>query len=110
MSKGKSWDHGGKTRQQRGYGAEWERLRKTVLHRDKHLCQPCLAKTPQRLTPANQVDHIKAKANGGTDELDNLRAICGPCHALKTIHDQGKNPRLRNRRTFGADGWPIEEE
>lgn len=108
MTGRKTWDHGGKTRQQRGYGAKWERLRKAVLQRDRYLCQPCLEATPSRLTPATAVDHIRAKANGGTDDLDNLRSICRPCHALKTIHDQGKNPRIR-RRTIGTDGWPIEE-
>jgi 5-methylcytosine-specific restriction protein A len=102
-----AWDHGGKTRQERGYGAQWERLRKIVLQRDSYLCQPCLHSDPKRVRPAKAVDHIIAKANGGTDDLDNLRAICGPCHALKTIHDAGKNPRLR-KRAIGRDGWPLE--
>jgi 5-methylcytosine-specific restriction protein A len=106
----KAWDHGGKSRQSRGYGAAWERLRKIVLQRDSGLCQPCWNGEPRRVTRANQVDHIIAKANGGTDDLDNLNAICSPCHALKTIHDSGKNPRLRKRRAIGLSGWPIDEE
>jgi 5-methylcytosine-specific restriction protein A len=84
-------------------------LRKVVLDRDSGLCQPCWDGTPRRVTLASQVDHIVAKANGGTDDLSNLRAICGPCHALKTIHDAGRNPRLRKRPTIGLSGWPISE-
>jgi 5-methylcytosine-specific restriction endonuclease McrA len=62
------------------------------------------------LRAGTHVDHILAKANGGTDDPANLRVVCASCHALKTIHDQGKNPRLHKRRTTGLDGWPIEED
>jgi 5-methylcytosine-specific restriction enzyme A len=102
--KQRAWDHGGKSRQQRGYGAAWERLRKIVLERDHHLCQPCRERS--RVTAAQAVDHILAKANGGTDELENLRAICRACHIDKTMQDAGKR---RRKRQIGPDGWPIDE-
>lgn len=70
------------TRQQRGYGAEWDRLRLQILDRDDHLCQPCLR--VYRVTVATQVDHITPKARGGTDEPANLQAICDACHRSKT--------------------------
>lgn len=101
-----AWDHGGKTRQQRGYGAAWDKLRKIILIRDKYLCQPCLAAKPGRLTPAREVDHILSKAKGGTDDPANLRAICTPCHQAKTLADQGKTQR-KHRVAYGADGWPT---
>lgn len=101
--KRKPWDHGGKTRQQQGYGAAWDKLRKVILQRDEYLCQPC--REAGRLSLAQAVDHILAKANGGTDEPDNLRAICNPCHTEKTIRDKGQTPRIRQR--IGADGWPV---
>jgi 5-methylcytosine-specific restriction protein A len=101
----RAWDHGGRSRHERGYGTAWEKLRKVVLQRDRHLCQPCLE--AKRFTPANQVDHILAKANGGTDDPANLRAICSPCHTKKTLADQGK--QSRKRRTIDLSGWPIEE-
>lgn len=97
-----SWHHNGKSRHERGYGTAWTKLRKQILERDRHLCQPCLQQG--RATPATQVDHRIAKANGGTDDPDNLRAICGPCHLAKSLADQGK----RRPRPCGADGWPIE--
>jgi len=74
------------TRQQRGYGAAWERLRLVVLRRDAGLCQPCLS--AGRITLAVAVDHIKNKASGGTDDLTNLRAICKDCHDAKTAAER----------------------
>lgn len=71
----------GKTTE-RGYGHAWRKLRDRILRRDKGLCQPC--QKAGRLTPATEVDHIVEKAHGGTDAMDNLQAICGPCHRAKT--------------------------
>ncbi len=105
--KRRAWDHGGRTRQERGYGREWERLRKQVIERDKYLCQACLRATPQRVTQGREVDHKLAKANGGTDELDNLELLCGPCHRAKTARDNGRS--VRNRASYGLDGWPLDD-
>lgn len=66
----------------RGYGHAWRKLRLVVLERDSGLCQVCLANGVHK--SADAVDHIKNKARGGTDDLDNLRAICNDCHADKT--------------------------
>lgn len=77
--------HGGRDRHQRGYGTYWEKLRRVVLTRDSLLCQPCL--NGGRLTVASQVDHIIPKGNGGTDDVENLQAICVMCHRLKTARE-----------------------
>jgi len=90
------------SRHERGYGREWTRLRKLILERDKHLCQPCL-KT-NRVTAATQVDHITPKAKGGTDAESNLQSICTPCHDAKTITDAGGRVKVQ----IGLDGWPAE--
>jgi 5-methylcytosine-specific restriction enzyme A len=71
------------TRQQRGYGAEWDRLRLVILKRDKYLCQVCLRKGI--VTSCNIVDHIVPKAEHGTDDPGNLQSICRPCHQEKTL-------------------------
>jgi 5-methylcytosine-specific restriction enzyme A len=89
------------SRHTRGYGAAWVRLRAVILDRDLHLCQPC--RRIGRVTPATQVDHIKPKAKGGTDDSDNLQAICEPCHTAKTEADKGR-PMPRR---VGLDGYPI---
>jgi 5-methylcytosine-specific restriction enzyme A len=70
------------TRQQRGYGAKWQKLRKRILSRDNGLCQQCRRRG--RITAATHVDHIVNKARGGTDDESNLESICRTCHALKT--------------------------
>ena len=90
------------SRHKRGYGTAWDKLRKAILSRDCHLCQPC--KANGRIVPATQVDHIKPKAKGGTDEAGNLQAICAPCHQAKTIRDAGG----KVKPTIGADGWPVQ--
>lgn len=42
--RGQSWENyqQGKSRHQRGYGTKWDKLRVTILQRDKYLCQICL--------------------------------------------------------------------
>lgn len=91
------------SRHARGYGATWDKLRILILSRDCGLCQVCLA--IGRVTLATEVDHIKAKADGGTDDENNLRAICHPCHVAATCKQQGK----KRRPAIGADGWPCDE-
>lgn len=78
------------TRQERGYGAEWERLRRRILERDEGLCQPCLERG--RPTVGTQVDHILPKSRGGTDDLANLQTICLACHNAKTARES-QGPR-----------------
>ena len=55
------------------------------------------------MTPATQVDHIKPKAKGGTDDWDNLQSICDRCHDAKTKQDMGVRPAI------GLDGWPEDD-
>jgi len=62
---------------QRGYGARWQRLRPIIIARDP-VCKACGRK------PSTEVDHIKPKAAGGTDEMENLQGLCKPCHTKKT--------------------------
>ena len=85
----------------RGYGHAWVKLRERVMRRDRYLCQPCEAKG--YVTLANAVDHILPKSQGGTDDMENLQAICNECHEEKTIAESGgkRKPRI------GLDGWPV---
>ena len=78
----KAWDHGGKTRQERGYGKSWEYARKQALIRDDYLCVRC--RDEGVYTRAREVDHKLPKHLGGTDHPDNLESICTPHHKQKT--------------------------
>ena len=62
----------------RGYGHQWAKIRRMVLRR-----QPiCI--TPGCNSLATEVDHIKAKRQGGTDSMDNLQGLCKACHSRKS--------------------------
>jgi len=87
------------SRHERGYGYEWTKRRASVLLRDNYLCQPCLRQG--RPTAAREVDHITPKAQDGSDDFDNLQAICTDCHKAKT------KAETSNKAIIGVDGWPI---
>ena len=91
------------SRHARGYGWQWVKLRDRIMRRDMHLCQSCNAKG--RATPATEVHHIKAKADGGTDDPSNLTAICRECHEAATREQTGR----REIRRVGLDGYPLPE-
>lgn len=78
------------SRHERGYGSDWERKRRRILSRDKGLCQVCLALGKYR--PAQHVDHVIPKSEGGSDDDGNLQAICKICHAEKTV-DEARRAR-----------------
>jgi len=82
-------------RHQRGYGSAWDKIRLIILKRDNYLCQTC--SRSGRLSAGNTVDHIISKANGGTDEHNNLETICKPCHALKTRQEQSNTSSKVNQ-------------
>lgn len=92
-----------KTASERGYGNDWRKLRQEILLRDKGLCQECRRRG--RLTKATHVDHIKPKADGGTDDPVNLQSLCKTCHEVKTIRENGGKPKL----AAGIDGWPVSD-
>jgi 5-methylcytosine-specific restriction protein A len=92
------------SRQSRGYGADWQAIRKRILERDNYLCQCRHCKTAGRTRLATEVD----RAQGGTDDDANLQAISHDCHAIKTLEDEGK--RSRDKVGFDRDGWPIWEK
>jgi len=79
-------------RHQRGYGTAWDKLRKQILQRDAGLCQPCLR--AGRVARGTHVDHIAAKARGGSDDHSNLQTICIDCHKAKTATEGRKSPGI----------------
>jgi 5-methylcytosine-specific restriction enzyme A len=93
------------SRQSRGYGREWEKLRAIVLERDCYLCQCRYCRADGRVTVATEVDHIVPKSKGGTDDPENLQAIAHDCHVRKTTEEAGATPKPRVR--IGLDGFPI---
>jgi 5-methylcytosine-specific restriction endonuclease McrA len=57
-----------------------ERVKKQVAADQEWKCSACHSV----LTSAYQVDHITPLWRGGSNERDNLTALCPNCHAIKT--------------------------
>ncbi|MFB9248529.1 HNH endonuclease [Sphaerisporangium melleum] len=44
------------------------------------------------------MDHVKNAASGGTDEFDNLKAMCEPCHRVKSSAEGGRAKAAKQGR------------
>jgi 5-methylcytosine-specific restriction protein A len=66
----------------RGYDKRWAKIRQRILVRDLYTCQSC----GEMLGGKGElhVDHIRPRADGGTDEEWNLQTLCFRCHSRKT--------------------------
>ncbi|PHM52827.1 HNH endonuclease [Xenorhabdus sp. KK7.4] len=76
----------GRSRHERGYGSQWDKLKTRVKQRDNFLCQHCLRQG--LVVTGITVDHIQPKAHGGTDALSNLKLLCEACHRQKTATER----------------------
>ena len=73
--------------------AEWQKRRADILQKAGFSCQICGSE-------ASQVDHIKPKAFGGSDERKNLQALCSKCHDEKTREDINKYNRIKKIKKY----------
>ncbi len=91
---------------------DWAAMKKYIKERDGHKCQRCGTTDPpppkkvrgwqQRLDPWD-VDHILPVADGGTDDPENLRLLCIPCHVAV-----GYEQRAARRGDSPPDAEPID--
>ncbi len=78
----KRYDESRGSRDARGYGSRWRKVREIVLNAEP-LCRLC-AKAGI-VTAATLVDHIVPKAREAEDyRLENLQPLCRACHNRKT--------------------------
>ena len=66
------------------YDRRWQKIRAMYLAKNP-LCAEC--QKAGRLTPANEVHHIVAVNDGGSDHDDNLMGLCKSCHSRKTAKE-----------------------
>jgi len=66
-------------------------LRRDVFSRDGHRCGAPGCRNTRFL----EVHHIKPRAKGGTNELENLITLCSACHRL--WHEHGNIPQTATR-------------
>ena len=64
------------------YGGDWPERRVRVLERDGYAYQ--LRYADICVGKASQVDQVVQPEAGGTNALENLRAVCPRCHARRT--------------------------
>jgi 5-methylcytosine-specific restriction protein A len=69
-------------------GRAWAALRARQLSKEPY-CRDCADAGQERA--AEQVDHILALDDGGTNDDHNLRSLCVPCHAKRTKERLKKN-------------------
>jgi hypothetical protein len=81
-----------KTTQSRQSEESWRKTRQKVIDRDDSQCRFCEITNEQHKEKSDKglsVHHIIPQADGGTDDLDNLIAVCSSCH--RTLEEtQGK--------------------
>jgi 5-methylcytosine-specific restriction protein A len=80
-------------------GSFWLGLRRAVLA-EEPLCRACL--TVGRPTLAVDVDHIRPRRLGGSDERANLQALCRGCHTRKTMRERAAARRAAEEDLHGA--------
>lgn len=77
-------------------------LKKQIAHDQDWKCNICTRKLPV----CYEVDHIVSLEHGGTNDSDNLQALCRNCHGNKTMEDQQKQyiysyqPKLLNKSKY----------
>lgn len=84
------------TLQQRGYPANWNKLRAFILARDP-ICKGC------ENALSNECDHRLPLERGGSNDPENLQGLCQTCHSRKTrIEQEERDPDLVMQRVRAA--------
>ena len=69
------------------YGRTWKRIRDVYIAAHP-LCEKCYK--IGRITPAEEVHHIKPLSRGGTNAENNLLSLCKSCHSEITAREGGR--------------------
>jgi 5-methylcytosine-specific restriction enzyme A len=98
----------GVSRQERGYGAKHEALRRQVL-REEPICGRC------GVRPSVIADHIKALSLGGKTVRGNFQGLCERCSRSKTGQEgaymrQALASGLQATQEAGGPGSPVSRQ
>ena len=70
-----------------------QHIRKEVISEQNDKCNKC----NKQLTEYNvNIDHKIGVQFGGTNDLDNLQALCVECHSEKTIKERRNRKKIQN--------------
>jgi 5-methylcytosine-specific restriction endonuclease McrA len=78
-------------------GKAWRKARIVVLDRDKHVCRACGSKH------GLDVHHVVMRSLGGSDEPENLIALCRECHQSVHGHVLKLRPLYANNPQKNVD-------
>lgn len=80
-----AWRRGG------GYKAPpgWKRTRQRVFERDNFTCRKCGA----YVGLSGICDHIRARSQGGSDDMRNLQCLCRQCSKIKSLGEAAHGRR-----------------
>lgn len=82
--------------------SNWDRLRRKAL-RGVKACEKCCGPGPF------EVDHIIPRHLGGSNDPDNLQALCHSCHAAKSASEwRARAEKLQQLRRRPRDRHPGE--
>lgn len=76
-------------------------LKYEVLKRAKFRCELCGIRADEC---ALEVDHIRPRNKGGSDDISNLQALCYRCNAMKRDHDDTDFRQVRDSLEMRCDG------
>ena len=66
--------------------------RRNIIESQQNKCNTCSSE----LSDYYEIDHIIAMQFGGTDELNNLQALCCECHARKSRTENKKRQQIKD--------------
>jgi hypothetical protein len=90
-------------------------MKKQVAGRQRFMCS---ANVPAYKCPLNgspfdesgfHIDHIKELRDGGSNELDNLQALCLMCHTVKTNRRSSEVPKEKPKAPKKVKAPKVEE-
>jgi len=73
---------------ERGYGSKWHKVRDVFLQKHPWCANP-FDDHQGVFVRAMHVDHKIPRRAGGTDDENNLQALCVSCHSKKTAMEDG---------------------
>jgi 5-methylcytosine-specific restriction enzyme A len=71
---------------ERGYDENWQRLRKMFLFENPICADPFHTHAPGFVS-SEEVHHVRALRDGGTNSWGNLQALCHSCHSRVTAKE-----------------------
>lgn len=74
----------------------WSKTRRRIMQRDRYECRTDVSGAGLICgARATEVDHIIPRSEGGTDDMENLEAICHEHHLAKTREEAARGRARR---------------